>query len=296
MSSIARIVTGSREEEAGTMVRRRRLAAELRRLREAAHLTCDEVAAQMDCSASKISRIETGRVSVSARDVRDLLKIYAVPEALREGLIELARESRQKGWWQGYSDSVEPHLATYLGMASEASEIRHYSVARLPILLQTEDYARAVVTGGRMRTGRYPGAVDRVVEMMMECQRLAAANPPNVQVVLDEAALLRQVGGREVMREQIGRLIELSSTPTIFLQFVPFNGGAHVGMDLPFNVLSFPDPADPDVAAIGYSTGVLWIEDLAEVDRYNAQFRHLQAVALPFEESAALMASVLKDL
>jgi hypothetical protein len=250
----------------------------------------------MDCSASKISRIETGRVSVSARDVRDLLRIYGAPEAHREGLIELARESRQKGWWQGYSDSVEPHLATYLAMASEASEIRHYSVARLPILLQTEDYARAVVTGGRTGTGRYPGTVSRVVEMMMEWQRLAAASPPHVQVVLDEAALLRQVGGREVMREQIGHLIEVSSTPTVFLQFIPFTGGAHVGMDLPFNVLSFPDPADPDVAAIGYSTGVLWIEDLAEVDRYNALFRHQQAVALSFDESTALMASVLKDL
>jgi len=278
------------------VVRRRRLAAELRRLREATGLTCDEVAARLDCSASKISRIETGRVSVSPRDVRDLLGIYAVPDAQRDSLIQLARESRQQGWWQGYGDSVEPHLATYLAMESEAAEIRQYSVARLPILLQTEDYARAVVTTGRTGTGRYPGPADRVVEMMMERQRIAAASPPGLWVVLDEAALRRQVGGREVMRRQIEHLIELTSAPTTFLQVIPFGSGSYVALDLPFVVLSFDHQADPDVAAIGYATGVLWVEDTEEVTRYNLFFRHLQATAMPFSDSAALMASVLHDL
>ena len=131
------------------MIRRRRLAAELRRLREAAHLTCDEVAARLECSASKISRIETGRVLVSPRDVRDLLGIYGATGDQRDALIQLAREARQKGWWQGYGHSMEPHMATYLAMVSEASQIRHYSVTRIPTLLQAEDYARALVTGGR---------------------------------------------------------------------------------------------------------------------------------------------------
>jgi transcriptional regulator with XRE-family HTH domain len=278
------------------VVRRRRLAAALRRLREATGLTCDEVAARLDCSASKISRIETGRVSVSPRDVRDLLGIYAVPDSQRDSLIQLARESRQKGWWQGYGDSVEPHLATYLGMESEASDIRQYSVARIPILLQTEDYARAVVTGGRTGTGRYPGPVDRAVEMMMERQRIAAASPPKLWLVMDEAALRRQVGGREVMRRQIEHLIELSSTPTTFLQVIPFGSGSYVALDLPFVILSFDHQDDPDVAAIGYATGVLWIEDTAEVSQYNVLFRHLQAAAMPFGDSAALMASVLHGL
>jgi|SRR5215469_8162542 len=278
------------------MVRRRRLAAELRRLREVARLTCDEVAAQLECSASKISRIETGRVLVSPRDVRDLLAIYGVPEEQRDRLIQLARESRQKGWWQGYGDDVEPHLATYLGMESDASEIRQYVVARIPTLLQTEDYARAVVTGGRAGAGQYPGPPNRMIEMMMERQRQAAARTPKVWVVLDEAALRRQVGGREVMRQQIEHLLELSCTPTTFLQLIPFSSGAHVTLDLPFVILGFPDPADPDIAAIGYATGVLWIEDMAEVDRYNEFFHHLQAAALSLDDSAALMTSVLKDL
>ena len=278
------------------MVRRRRLAAELRRLREAAGLTCDEAAQGLGCSASKISRIETGRVAVSPRDVRDLLAIYGAADDQRNSLIRLAREARKKNWWQDYGDSVEPHLATYLGMESEASEIRQYSLARIPILLQTEGYARAVVTAGRAGPGKYPGPEDRVVEMMLERQRLAQANPQNVWVVMDEAALHRKVGGRELMRQQIEHLMELSSGNTTFLQFIPFTSGAYPALDLPFVLLGFPDQADPDVAAIGYPTGVLWIEDIADVDRYNVLFHHLQAAALSLAGSAALMSSALANL
>jgi len=278
-----------------SLVRRRRLAAELRRLREAAQLTCDEVAARLDCSASKISRIETGRVLVSPRDVRDLLSIYGVPEVQRDSLIQLARETRQKGWWHTWGD-VQPHFATYLGMESEASEIRQYTVVRVPPLLQTEDYARAVVTGGRIGTGKYPGPADRIVEMLLERQRLARASLPHAQAVLDEAALRRQVGGREVMRGQIEHLIELSSLQTMVLQFIPFTSGAHVALDLPFSVLGFADPADSDVVAVGYATGVLWLEDPAEVHSYNAFFHHLQAIALSPRDSVALMIEVLKEL
>jgi transcriptional regulator with XRE-family HTH domain len=278
------------------MVRRRRLAAELRRLREAAGLTCEDAAQRLDCSGSKISRIETGRVAASPRDVRDLLAIYGVTDDQRDSLIQLAREARKKGWWQGYGEGVQPHLATYLGMESEASEIRQYSVARVPALLQTGDYARAVVTAGRAGTGRYPGPADRVVEMMLERQRLAEASPPQMWVVMDEAALHRKVGGREVMRKQIEHLIELGSHKTTFLQFIPFTSGAYPALDLPFVVLSFPDKADPDVAAIGYPTGVLWIEEMADVHRYNVLFNYLQAAALSLADSAALLTSALKDL
>ncbi len=278
------------------MVRRKRLAAELRRLREAAHLTCEEVAARLDCSASKISRIETGQVLVSPRDVRDLLRIYAVAADEQDRLIQLARESRQKGWWQSYGDIVEPHLSTYLGMESEAADIKQYAVARIPVLLQTEDYARAVITAGRAGPGRYPGPADRMVEMIMERQEIAATSPPTMSVVLDEAALRRKIGGRELMRRQITHLLELASAKSTFLQFISFSSGAYVALDLPFVILGFPNAADPDVAAIGYPTGVLWVENHAEVDRYNVLFRHLQAAALSPDDSAALMTTALKEL
>jgi hypothetical protein len=248
----------------------------------------------MDCSASKISRVETGRVSVSARDVRDLLRIYGVPDAQRDSLIQLARESRQKGWWQTYGGGVQPHLATYLGMESEAAEIRHYNVARIPTLLQTEDYARAVVRAGRAGNP-YPITPDKSVEMVMERQRLARASPPEVWAVLDEAALRRQVGSAAVMRAQIEHLLELSSSLPVFLQFIPFSSGAYAAMDLPFVILAFPDPADPDVVCTAYQTGVLWIEDASEVHRYDLSFRHLQAAALSLADSASLMTSVLKE-
>ena len=275
-------------------VRRRRLAFELRRLREAAKLTCDDVAELLECSASKISRIENARVTVSPRDVRDLLRIYGVPADQHESLVQLARESRQKGWWHAYGDSVQPHFATYMGMESAASEIKHVSLTRIPMLLQTEGYAREIIAAGRMR--RELPDHDRSVELLMERQRLARASPPTVWVVLDEAALRRQVGGREVMREQIEHLLDLSGAPGMFLQFIPFGAGAHVAMDLPFVIMGFPDPADPDVVCVGYSTGVLWIEDIAEVHMYDMFFHHLQACALSLDASAALMISVLKDL
>ena len=189
-------------------VRRRRLGLELRRLREAAKLTCEDVAEKLECSASKISRIETGRVTVSPRDVRDMLAIYGVPEDQRDSLIKLARESRQKGWWHAFGDSVQPHLATYLGMEGAAAEIRIYKVSRMPSLVQTEQYARAVVIAG-MVGSLHPG-YDRTIELLAERQRQAKVNPPDLWIVLDEAALRRQVGSREVMRGQIEHLIELT--------------------------------------------------------------------------------------
>jgi transcriptional regulator with XRE-family HTH domain len=275
-------------------VRRRRLALELRRLRESAKLTCEEVAEQLECSASKISRVETGRVSVSPRDVRDMLAIYGVPEEQRDDLVQLARESRQKGWWHAFGDTVDPHFATYLGLESAASQIRLYKATRIPNLLQTEDYARALNVAGHVG-GQFPSDA-RHFAMQMERQRQARANPARVWVVLDEAALRRKVGGPEVMRQQLEYLCEVSASPNVFLQVIPFSSGAYVALDLPFVILSFPDAMDPDVVYMGYATGCLWIEDMAEVDRYNLFFHHLQATALSFDDSVALITSVLKEL
>jgi transcriptional regulator with XRE-family HTH domain len=274
-------------------VRRRRLALELRRLREAAKLTCEEVAEQLECSASKISRVETGRVSVSPRDVRDMLEIYKVPDLQREALVQLARESRQKGWWHAYADNLQPHVATYLGMESAASEIRIYEVNLIPGLLQTEEYARAVLTAGTVSSPR--SDVERQVALKMERQRLAMTSP-QVWAVLDEAALRRQVGGPEVMRVQLEYLRELGGVRNVRLQIIPFGGGAHPAMGRPFIILAFSEEADPDVVYLKNLTGALWVENVEEVDRYNVFFNHLQATALSFENSAALMTAVLKEM
>ena len=277
-------------------VRRRRLALELRRFREAARLTCEEVAEHLECSTSKISRIETGRVSVSPRDVRDMLELYGVPAPQRDNLVQLARESRQKGWWHAYSDAIEPRFATYIGLESAASEIRIYEVTLIPGLLQSEDYARAVIAAGTVDGGP-PGAVERIVAFRMARQpTLTSDDPPQLWAVLDEAALRRRVGGSGLMRLQLEHLLELSRLPNVAIQVLPFGAGAHPAMGRPFVILAFPERADPDVVYLEDLTSALYVEDVNEVDRYNMFFNHLRATALSFEDSAALITSVIKDL
>ncbi|MDX6390708.1 MAG: hypothetical protein QOJ73_1771 [Streptosporangiaceae bacterium] len=274
-------------------VRRRRLALELRRLREAARLTCEEVAEHLECSTSKISRIETGRVSVSPRDVRDMLDLYGVSSQQGASLVQLARDSRQKGWWHAYSDTIQPRFATYIGLESAASEIRIYEVTLIPALLQTEDYARTVIAAGIVG-GDHDG-VERNVELLMARQPpLTSDDPPRLWAVLDEAALRRTVGGAGLMRLQLDHLLDLSRLPNVAIQVIPFGAGAHPAMGRPFVILAFPERADPDVVYLEDLTSALYVEDVDEVDRYNMFFNHLRATALSFEDSSALIMSVIK--
>jgi transcriptional regulator with XRE-family HTH domain len=276
-------------------VRRRRLALELRRLREAAKLTCEEVADHLECSASKISRVETGRVSVSPRDVRDMLELYGVPGAQRESLVQLARDSRQKGWWHAYSDTMQPQMATYVGLESAASEIRIYEVSLIPGLLQTEDYARAVIRAGMVNSPAED--IERRVSLLMARQpAVVREDPPKVWAVLDEAALRRRVGGSGLMRLQLEHLLAQAALPNVAVQVIPFGGGAHPAMGRPFIILVFPERVDTDVVYLEDLTSALYLEDVAEVDRYNVFFNHLRATALSFDDSAALITSVLKEM
>jgi Domain of unknown function (DUF5753) len=222
-----------------------------------------------------------------------MLEIYGAPSEQRDSLVQLARDSRQKGWWHAYGDTVQPHMATYLGLESAASEIRIYEVNLIPGLLQTEDYARAVISAGMVS----PRAdVERHVALRMERQRLAGSGPPKVWAVLDEAALRRQVGGPEVMREQLEYLRELGSVRNVNLQVIPFGGGAHPAMGRPFVILVFGETIDPDVVYLEDLTSSLWVENVDEVDRYNVFFNHLRATALSFEESGGLITAALKDM
>jgi Domain of unknown function (DUF5753)/Helix-turn-helix domain len=257
-------------------------------------MTCEEAADRLECSASKISRMETGRVSVSPRDVRDLLEIYGAPPELQDALVQLARESRQKGWWHAYGDSVQPHFATYLGMESAASEIRVYAVSRIPGLLQTADYARAMMLAESVHGSQ--ANLDRWVAMMAERRRLASTTGPRIWAVLDEAAVCRLVGGHEVMRAQLEHLLEVGTRPGISVQVIPFSGGAHPAMGKPFTILAFPEPADPDVVHVTGLTSGLWLEDITDVHHYNLFFNHLCATALSFDDSAALIMQALKEL
>ncbi len=233
-------------------------------------------------------------MSVSPRDVRDMLDLYGVSGPQQDSLVQLARESRQKGWWDAYSDAIEPRFATYIGLESAASEIRIYEVTLIPGLLQTEEYARAVIAAGTVDGGLE--AVERNVAFRMARQpALTCDDPPQLWAVLDEAALHRRVGGADVMRQQLDHLLELARLPNVAIQVLPFGAGAHPAMGRPFVILAFPERADPDVVYLEDLTSALYVENVAEVDRYNMFFNHLRATALSFEESAALIMSVIKD-
>jgi transcriptional regulator with XRE-family HTH domain len=275
-------------------VRRRRLALELRRLREAARLTCEEVAEHLECSTSKVSRIETGRVSVSPRDVRDMLDLYGVSAQQGASLVQLARDSRQKGWWHAYSDTIQPLFATYIGLESAASEIRIYEVTLIPGLLQTEEYARTVIAAGTVG-GDHDGTERNVALLMARQPLLSGDDPPRLWAVLDEAALRRTVGGAGLMRLQLDHLLDLARLPNVAIQVIPFGAGAHPAMGRPFVILAFPERADPDVVYLEDLTSALYVEDVDEVDRYNMFFNHLRATALSFEDSAARIMSVIKE-
>jgi hypothetical protein len=249
----------------------------------------------LECSASKISRVETGRVSVSPRDVRDILDLYGVPAARRESLVQLARDSRQKGWWHAFSDTMQPQFAAYVGLESAACEIRIYEVSLIPELLQTEDYARAVIRSGMMNSPRED--VERQVALRMARQpAITRDNPPKIWALLDEAALRRQVGDAGVMHRQLEHLLAQAAMPNVAVQVIPFGGGAHPAMGRPFIILVFPEREDTDVVYLEDLTRALYLEDVADVDRYNVLFNRLRATALSPGDSPLLIASILKEM
>ena len=268
--------------------RRRRLGAELRRLREDAGLTIDRVAEALECSQSKVSRIETGQVSATPRDVRDMLALYRVDEAKREAMVQIAREARQRGWWQKFVD-VPDGVPAYVGLETAATSIDVYMALLVPALLQTPDYARAVI--GAVRPDLPRGEIDRRVELRMRRQDLLdQERPPRIRVLLDDTVLRRPVGGPAVMRGQVERLLAATERPAVTVQVLPVGVGAHAGMDGPFTIFAFPAPAEPDVVALDSAADALYLEDAEDVARYRRVFGLLLPAARSPEASAALIA------
>jgi transcriptional regulator with XRE-family HTH domain len=258
-------------------VRRRRLAAELRRLRDAAGLTIEDVAVRLECSGSKVSRIETNQVGCTPRDARDMLELYGVPEAEADALVQLARDARRKGWWHAYSDVF---TGSFVGLEAEADSLHTYQALLVPGLVQTEDYMRAVFRAS------WPEDTEAAIEQrvkgrLLRQELLTDVDPPRYWAVIDEAALYRPVGGAEVIRAQLDHLVKLvSAMPHLTLQVLPFSAGAHAAMEGPFLILGFPEPADPDVVYVENTTAKGYLEEPGDVDRYRLMFDHLRAAAL----------------
>lgn len=279
--------------ERGPTVRRRRLAAELRVLRERARLTGEQAGDRLGWSVSKISRIETGQVGVKSRDLAALLDLYEVPESKREALQELGRTATRRGWWDTY-ESIPTEYANYISLESEASSITCFSQTLIHGLLQTEDYARAIIRAALIPFA--PAAeIDRRVEIRMTRQKvLLRDNPLRIWMILDEAALHRTVGGSEVMRGQCDSLIRQAELPNVTVQILTSAVGAHPGANTPFLILSFPEVYDPDVVYIETMTSSLWIEDDSEVHRYSLAFDQLRAMALSPDDSIQFIAQVAR--
>ncbi|MFF7452744.1 helix-turn-helix domain-containing protein [Kitasatospora sp. NPDC008115] len=273
-------------------VRRRRLGAELRRLRDQAGMTAEEVAGRLMVSQSKISRLENGRRSISQRDVRDLCDVYNVAdEAMRASLMEMARESRQRGWWHDFNDMPTPY-SVYIGLEAEASSIRAYESSFVPGLLQTEQYAQAVVEGTQPDTDAL--AVQRRVQVRMKRQDRVNGDSQlgSLWTVIDEAVLRREVGSKEVMAHQLKHMLELSQRPNITIQVIPFSHGAHPGMTGTFSLLEFPESADSTVVYFEGVTSDLYLEKEADVRRYTSLYDHLRAAALGVAETRTLIADI----
>lgn len=281
-------------ESSGSVVRRILLGSQLRRLRDSRGITREAAGYSIRASESKISRMELGRVSFKARDVEDLLTLYGVTdEAERDSLLGLAREANVAGWWHSFGDVLPGWFQTYIGLEGAASLIRIYEVQFVHGLLQTEGYAHAVVSRG-MR-GAPAAEIDRRVALRLERQKaLVAERAPRFHAVLDEAALRRPYGGREVMREQMRHLIEMSEQPNVTLQVMPFSFGGHAGESGSFTMLRFPESDLSDIVYLEQLTSALYLDKAEEVAQYEKAMVRLHADSPGPEESRDLLRGLLQ--
>jgi transcriptional regulator with XRE-family HTH domain len=269
-------------------VRGRQLAAELRRLRDAATLTGEEAASRLGWSASKISRIENGQTPPSPADLRRVLDLYEVTGTQRGRLELLGQSAGQRGWWDAYADTLGPEYTALIALEAEAESVRWYSPMLVPGLLQTERYAREVIRSGLLIAP--PGEVERRVQVKMNRQRvLARGTALQLDVVLDEAATLRPVGDAAVMREQLEHLAQIADHPNVSLQVLPLTAGPHPATTGEFAILGFPDLIAPDVVYLENMTSDLYVEREADVYRYAMAFDRLRELALPPRDSATVI-------
>jgi transcriptional regulator with XRE-family HTH domain len=271
------------------------LGAQLRRLREAAGVSRDDAGYHIRASGSKISRLELGRVSFKERDVSDLLDLYGVDASSKEQLLQLTAEANATPWWQKYREVVPDWFQVYVGLEEAAALIRVYEVQFVPGLLQTEEYARAVVVQGSPNL--VPEEVESRVAVRMGRQKLfARENPPRLWAIVDEAALRRPMGGREVLAGQINRLIDVISEPNITLQVMPFKYGGHAAEGGAFTIMRFPEADLPDMVYMEYLTGAHYVDKPEDVEVYAAVMERLSVAGTSPERTRDILNEILKEI
>jgi transcriptional regulator with XRE-family HTH domain len=280
----------------GPTVQRMLVGARLRRLRTEMELTREEAAEAIRASEWKIHRLENGQVGFKERDIVDLLRLYEVtdPAEVAE-FVALAREANTPGWWQHYGDVLPQWFRTYVDLEAAAALIRTYEGQFAPGLLQTDDYMRAVVQGAHLEDSNEE--VGRRVRLRMARQIvLTREQPPRLWAVVDEAALRRPVGGREVMRGQLERLIEATKLPNVTLQVLPFDAGAHPAMVGSFGILRFPEQELPDVVYLEHLTSANYLNKPEEVDQYLHVMESICVRAAAPDRTAELLGKILDEL
>lgn len=262
-------------------VSRLQLGRELRRLREAAGVTRERASAQLECSTSKISKIETGKATIRAAEVKVLLDYYGVTE--RDAVLRLAREARRRSYYR-----VPDWAKTFVGMEADAAEIRTYEAELVPGLLQTEAYARVVTQSAN--PARDPREVERLVAARVERQqRLRSVDAPLLWAVLNEAVIRRQVGDREIMGRQLEYLVELADDPNITIQVLPFGAGAHAAMGSSFVHLRLADPPDAEMIYLEDMASADYLDRPHQIASYYTAFGMLAAAALDPVPSTVLI-------
>ena len=279
----------------GSTVRRIMLGSQLRALREARGVSRGEAGYAIRASESKISRLELGRVSFKERDVADLLTLYGVAdESEREALLGLAREANAPGWWHRYADVLPGWFQTYVGLEEAATLIRTYELQFVPGLLQSEEYAHAVIALGNSESDE--ADIDqRIALRMRRQQRLTGPTPPRLWAVLDEAALRRPIGGPEVMRGQLEHLIEMSKLPNITIQVMPFRFGGHAAEGGAFSILRFPETDLPDVVYVENLIGAMYLDKRDDVDVYMQAMERLAVDSATPEGTVEMIGEILRE-
>ncbi|APU17810.1 MULTISPECIES: helix-turn-helix domain-containing protein [Actinoalloteichus] len=272
---------------------RRLLGGELRALREAAGRTHREVADHLDCSQGKISQIELGKVPVRTSDVRLMLEFYDAPDESIDRLRGLAVESKKTGWWQPYTKVMQPGFDTYIGLESAARRVLAFHSDLIPALLQTHDYARAVLGAGTASTATIGLLLDALDKRQ---ERLIGSTPLEYSVLLDEATLHRAVGGVAVLRAQLEHLVLMSYRRNVSVRVLPFDAGAHPLVGDNVSLVEVPDPAAPNVVCLQNSASCTYLDKPVQTRRYVAAFSRLDDSALDARDSGRLIAEIADAL
>jgi hypothetical protein len=283
------------EPAAGSVtVRRMLVGAHLRRLREEKGISRADAGFTIRASESKMSRLELGRVAFKERDVSDLLMLYGVtnPEQ-RDAVLSLVREANRPGWWREYEDVMPGWFQNYVGLEEAATQLRTYETHFMPGLLQTPDYARAVIEAAMLPMS--PRDLERAVNLRTKRQQvLFRPDPLRFWAVIDEGALRRQVGDQQIQQAQLEHLLELAELPNVALQVLPLRTGLHAGGGA-FSLLRFSDADLPDVVYVEHLVSALYIEKLEHVERYTEVMNRLSVESLTPEASTDLISKLLAE-